>query len=91
VAAVRNERIVRPSENFNINMQDVGNRLLSQSLPWKDWVENVSEISVEHVFQYYNIKRERFKQPIWQMLLHLFKSWYLSSGSINKYFSPGRS
>jgi uncharacterized damage-inducible protein DinB len=27
---------------------------------------------LDHVFQYYNSKREYFKQPIFQMLLHVF-------------------
>ena len=66
------ERIIRPSENFKGTMQDVSNGLLSQSIQWKDWVDNASEMSLEHVFQYYNTKRELFKQPTWQMLLHLF-------------------
>ena len=66
------ERIIRPSENFKGTMQDVSNGLMSQALQWKDWVDNASEMSLEHVFQYYNTKRELFKQPTWQMLLHLF-------------------
>jgi uncharacterized damage-inducible protein DinB len=66
------ERVIRPSENFKGTMQDVSNGLMSQALQWKDWVDNASDMSLEHVFQYYNTKRELFKQPTWQMLLHLF-------------------
>jgi len=66
------ERIIRPSENFKGSMQDVSNGLMSQALQWKDWVDTASEMSLDHVFQYYNTKRELFKQPTWQMLLHLF-------------------
>jgi uncharacterized damage-inducible protein DinB len=66
------ERIIRPSENFKGTMQDVSNGLISQSLLWKDWVDNASDMSLDHVFQYYTTKRELFKQPTWQMLLHLF-------------------
>jgi uncharacterized damage-inducible protein DinB len=66
------ERIIRPSENFNGSMQDVSNGLMQQSLQWKDWIENATDMALEHVFQYYNTKKEMFKQPTWQMLLHVF-------------------
>lgn len=66
------ERVIIPSENFNGSMQDVSNGLLSQSIQWKDWVDNATEMALEHVFQYYNTKREMFKQPVWQTVLHVF-------------------
>ena len=44
---------------------------MSQSILWKDWVGNASEMALEHVFQYYNSKKEMFKQPVWQMILHV--------------------
>jgi uncharacterized damage-inducible protein DinB len=66
------ERIIRPSENFNGSMKDVSNGLLSQSQQWKDWVNNASDMALDHVFQYYNTKRELFKDPTWQMLLQVF-------------------
>lgn len=66
------ERIIIPSENFNGSTRDVTNGLVQQSKQWLDWVNNASEPAIEHVFQYYNSKRELFKQPIYQMLLHVF-------------------
>jgi uncharacterized damage-inducible protein DinB len=66
------ERIIRPSENFKGSMQDVSNGLLSQSILWKEWVNNASDMALDHVFQYYNTKRELFKDPTWQMLLQVF-------------------
>jgi uncharacterized damage-inducible protein DinB len=66
------ERVISPSENFNGNMQDLANGLLSQSIQWKDWVDHASDMALEHVFQYYNTRREMFKQPVWQMILHVF-------------------
>ena len=53
-------------------MQDLSNGLLSQSKQYEDWVNNASELSLEHVFQYQNSKRESFKQPVYQVLLHVF-------------------
>ena len=66
------ERLIIPSENFNGKMTDVSNGLLQQSKQWEEWVNNASELSIDHVFQYYNSKKEHFKQPVWQMLLHVF-------------------
>lgn len=66
------ERFVVPSENFKGSMQDVSNGLLQQSQQWEDWVSNASDLSIEHVFQYQNTKREVFKMPIYQMLHHVF-------------------
>lgn len=66
------ERIIIPSENFNGTMQDVVNGLYQQNVLWEQWISNASPAALEHVFQYFNSKRESFKQPIYQMLLHVF-------------------
>lgn len=66
------ERIIVPSENFNGTMQDVCNGLLQQNHQWLDWINNATEIGLEHVFHYQNTKKEQFKQPVWQMILHVF-------------------
>jgi uncharacterized damage-inducible protein DinB len=66
------ERITVPSEGFNGTMQDACSALLLQSKQWEEWVSNASELSVDHVFQYQNTKREVFKMPIYQMLHHVF-------------------
>ena len=66
------ERMVVPSENFIGNLEDAANGLLQQSKLWNDWVNNASDLSLEHVFQYYNNKKEYFKQPVYQVLQHVF-------------------
>jgi len=66
------ERIVIPSENVKGKMKDIANGLLQQNQLWEDWVKNASSHSLEHVFQYQNSRKEQFKQPIWQMVLHVF-------------------
>src|SRR5215510_12902012 len=66
------ERIIRPSDNFNSSMKDVANGLLQQNQQWQEWVNTATEPMLDHVFQYYNQKKESFKQPIFQMLLHVF-------------------
>lgn len=66
------ERIHRPSDNFNGTMKDIANGLLSQSKQWEEWVSNASELSIDHVFQYQTADKIQYKQPTWQMLLHVF-------------------
>ena len=67
-----NERINIPSENFNGTMKEVADGLLQQSKLWEEWVSNASDLSLDHVFQYYNTKKEYFKMPVYQMLQHVF-------------------
>ncbi|MBD0289476.1 MAG: DinB family protein [Flavisolibacter sp.] len=66
------ERIVAPGENFSGTMNEIATGLLNQNRQWQAWVSDAQERMLEHVFQYQNSKREQFKQPIYQMLLHLF-------------------
>lgn len=66
------ERINRPSENFSGDMKELSRQLLLQSRQWQDWITQAQEHHLQHVFQYQNSRRESFKQPVYQMLLHLF-------------------
>jgi uncharacterized damage-inducible protein DinB len=66
------ERLVVPSENYNGSKKDVINGLVQQNLLWQDWVNNATDPMLEHVFQYYSTKRELFKNPVSQVVLHVF-------------------
>jgi len=50
----------------------VADGLLKQSKNWEEWVYKAHEKMLQHVFHYQNSKREQFKQPVHEMLLHLF-------------------
>ena len=76
------ERIIAPSENFNGTIEDICNNLLQQERQWEVWISNASELSIDHVFAYTNTKREHFKQPIYQMLLHVFNHGTYHRGQI---------
>jgi uncharacterized damage-inducible protein DinB len=65
------ERFVVPGENFKGTMKDAVYGLMQQSKQWEEWVSNASDLSLEHVFQYQNSKKEQFKQPIYQMIVHV--------------------
>ena len=66
------ERIIRPSDNSNSSMKDIANGLLQQNHQWQEWVSTATEPVLDHVFQYYTAKNEMFKQPSFQMMLHVF-------------------
>ena len=66
------ERIVFPNEFFKGTMQELASGLLQQSKQWEEWVAGASDLSLEHVFQYQNTKREVFKMPVYQMVHHVF-------------------
>jgi uncharacterized damage-inducible protein DinB len=66
------ERIFIPAENFSGDMKELCNQFLSQNRQWNEWALAANEHQLQHVFQYQNFKREQFKQPIYQMMLHVF-------------------
>lgn len=66
------EHVARPSDSFTGNTNAVIRGLLEQSRQWAGWVQGAHEHMLEHQFIYRNSKRETFKQPVAQVLLHLF-------------------
>lgn len=66
------EKIERPSESFSGDMQELINLLKQQNRLWQEWVAGANEPALQHEFIYYTMQKERFKQPVYQMLLHLF-------------------
>jgi uncharacterized damage-inducible protein DinB len=66
------ERIEVPSQSFTGSMKELMTQLLQQNKQWQEWISNTNEHGFQHEFIYFNLKKERFKQPVYQMLLHLF-------------------
>lgn len=66
------ERIERPSSNFSGTMKEASFCLLQQNKQWNNWLANVQDHVLTHEFIYKNSKREQFKQPVYQMLVHVF-------------------
>jgi uncharacterized damage-inducible protein DinB len=76
------ERIVVPSENFNPTMKEISNGLLSQSKQWAEWTQEANENALDHVFAYYNSKKEYFKMPVWKTLMQVFNHGSYHRGQI---------
>lgn len=66
------ERIERPGDVFNGSFAELSDRLQRQSRQWLDWVTAAPEHGLQHEFIYYNSRKERFKQPVYQVLLQVF-------------------
>jgi uncharacterized damage-inducible protein DinB len=66
------ERTIRPSEDFTGDMKELSNNLLHLNRQWNEWVNNANDHQLHHVFHYQNTKKEQFKQPIFEMLVHVF-------------------
>src|SRR5215218_8274972 len=66
------ERIDVPSRTFTGSMKELITLSVQQNKQWQEWVGHTNEHGFQHEFIYFNLKKERFKQPVYQMLLHLF-------------------
>lgn len=66
------EGVMPPSVNFKGTTRDITTAFLHQNKLWESWVINATPAAIEHVFMYYNSKREPFKMPIHQMLMQMF-------------------
>ncbi len=66
------EQTIRPSTASHYSTKEVVNELFQQDKQWAQWVFEATEAAIESAFDYENSKGEQFKQPIFQMLLHVF-------------------
>lgn len=76
------EHIQRPSATFNGPLKEVAESLQKQSNQWNAWVQAVQDHQLQHEFIYRNSKRESFKQPVYQVLLHLFNHGTYNRGQL---------
>lgn len=76
------ERIQLPERDPEENLEELSKKLLASSKQWSDWVNEAPEKMLTHVFGYQNSKREFFKQPVYEMLLHLFNHQTFHRGQI---------
>ncbi|WP_121352440.1 DinB family protein [Flavisolibacter nicotianae] len=76
------EKIDIPSQSFSGDMQALASQLLQQNRLWQEWAGGAGEHALQHEFIYYNLRKERFKQPVYQMLLHLFNHGTYHRGQV---------
>lgn len=66
------EKVIMPSEGFEGSWKELSQQWLQQSRQWQEWISSSHERMLEHEFIYSNSRKEKFKQPVSQMLVHLF-------------------
>ena len=67
---------------FTGNFDELSKKLLELSMQWQTWIQNANEVNISHVFAYQNSKKEHFKQPVYEMLLHLFNHQTFHRGQL---------
>lgn len=76
------EHVEWPGKNFEGDFENLSKKLLSLSKQWNEWVSGANEMQITHVFGYQNSKKEFFKQPVYEMLLHLFNHQTFHRGQL---------
>jgi uncharacterized damage-inducible protein DinB len=76
------ERVQSPQQDPEEDFKELSSKLLSLSLQWNTWVTEAGDMHFTHVFGYQNSKKEFFKQPVYEMLLHLFNHQTYHRGQI---------
>ena len=66
------EQIDVPSKIFSGNYAELEKRSMQQSKQWEEWVLNANDVHLLHVFGYQNTRKEQFKQPVNEVLIHIF-------------------
>jgi Uncharacterized protein conserved in bacteria len=67
---------------FTGNFAELSKKLLEVSTQWVNWIQQTNEANIMHVFAYQNSKKEHFKQPVYEMLLHLFNHQTFHRGQV---------
>lgn len=76
------EHVIPPGKFFTGSIADTCEGLMKQSMKWNNWVMGASAVALDHVFAYQNTKKEQFKQPVYQVLLHVFNHSTYHRGQI---------
>ncbi len=66
------EKIELPGIELTNDFNSLSKEILFMSELWVSLISEASELRLQHVFEYRNSKREAFKQPLYDVLLHLF-------------------
>ncbi|HEY0680596.1 MAG TPA: DinB family protein [Chitinophagaceae bacterium] len=76
------EVITAPSGSFSGTTVEAMQALGLQDRLWEDWIQSATEMALDHVFSYYSLKRELFKQPTFQVIMHVMNHGSYHRGQI---------
>lgn len=66
------ENIVSPGGDRVLSINTILSEWEKQSSAWIDLVIKATDAQLSHVFAYRNSKKEEFKQPVYEVMLHVF-------------------
>ena len=64
--------VMGPTVEANYPIAEVADSILKQNRKWIDWLVAASEADIEQELSYTNLKGEPYRQPVKDILLHLF-------------------
>lgn len=76
------EHVQLPEKDMEENLEELAQKFLTLSRQWYEWIKNSNEKNITHVFGYQNTHKEYFKQPVNEMLMHLFNHQTYHRGQI---------
>lgn len=76
------ENISMPSKTMECTMQEVMDGLAAQSKQWEEWINNATDLALDHEFIYRRFNKQQVKQPVWQMILHVMNHGTYHRGQI---------
>ncbi|HRN73085.1 MAG TPA: DinB family protein [Ginsengibacter sp.] len=76
------ENISPPSDSLKKDFAKMTREILKFSDAWMELIEEASENRLQHVFEYRNSKKEAFKQPLYEVLLHILNHQTYHYGQI---------
>ena len=71
-----------PGLKFTGSVLELAANLMQQSKQWKEWIDIATEAALNHEFIYKNSKKEQFKQPVCEVLHHLFNHQSFHRGQL---------
>ena len=66
------ENTVIPKQPSSETFSELSKQLQQQDKQWAEWIAEKSEAYLQEELSYKNSKGEQFRQPVWQILLHVF-------------------
>lgn len=76
------EPVMPLSEDFKMDLKGLSDEILRNSDGWVKLIEEASENRLQHVFEYRNSKKIAFKQPLYEVLIHIFNHQTYHTGQI---------
>ncbi len=66
------EQIHWPAQEFSGDVYELGKKWKEQSKQWITWIGSATDAALSHEFSYQDSKKNRYKQPVADVIMHVF-------------------